>query len=105
MPILRQGPGHRRDQPEECAGGFTGLRLGDAAKLSWEAVDLQKKTITVMPSKTRRKKRVVHIPIQPDLLAYLECAAVRDDSPAAPVFPALAKLKTDARKGLTIPTN
>ena len=63
--------------------------------------DLQRKRITVIPSKTRRKKRVVHIPMQPDLLAYLESAAVRDDSPAAPVFPALAKLKTDARKGLS----
>ena len=82
-------------------GAFTGLRLGDAAKLPWEAVDLEKKRITVMPSKTRRKKRVVHIPMQPDLLAYLESAAMRDDSPAAPVFPALAKLKTDARKGLS----
>lgn len=80
---------------------FTGLRLGDAARLSWEAVDLEAKRITLIPSKTRRKKREVRIPIQPDLLAYFEAAPVHDDSPAAPVFPTLSKKPVQARDGLS----
>lgn len=80
---------------------YTGLRLGDAARLSWESVDLQEKRITVIPSKTKRKKREVRIPIQPDLLAYFEGIPVHDDSPAAPVFPTLAKSPIHTRVGLS----
>ena len=80
---------------------FTGLRLGDASKLSWEAVDLDAKRITLIPSKTKKKKRKVHIPIHPDLLAYLLATPVHEDSPTAPVFPSLAKLKVGDRAGLS----
>jgi integrase len=80
---------------------FTGLRLGDAARLSWEAVDLDAKKITLVPSKTKRKKREVHIPIHPELLAYFEAAPVHDDSPAASVFPTLAKTSVNGQAGLS----
>ncbi|MCX8495761.1 MAG: tyrosine-type recombinase/integrase [Akkermansiaceae bacterium] len=80
---------------------FTGLRLGDAARLSWESVDLDTKRITLIPSKTKRKKREVHIPIHPDLLAYLLAAPVSDDSPAASVFPTLAKTPVNGAMGLS----
>jgi integrase len=80
---------------------FTGLRLGDAARLSWESVDLEKKMIVLIPSKTKRKKREVRIPIQDDLLAYLEAAPVHDDSPTAPVFPKLAKTPVNTKSGLS----
>lgn len=80
---------------------FTGLRLGDASRMTWEAVDLEAKRITLTPSKTRRKKREVRIPIQPDLLAYLLAAPVAEDSPAAPVFPKLSKLEVGSRAGLS----
>jgi integrase len=80
---------------------FTGLRLGDASKLSWQAVDLDAKKITLIPSKTKKKKREVQIPIHPDLLAYLMAAPVHEDSPAAPVFPSLAKKKIGDRAGLS----
>jgi integrase len=80
---------------------FTGLRLGDAACLSWDAVDLQAKRISLIPAKTKKKKREVRIPIQPDLLAYLLAAPVAQDSPTAPVFPTLAKKKPNGRGGLS----
>ena len=80
---------------------FTGLRLGDAARLSWSCVDLDARKITLVPSKTKRKKREVRIPIQPDLLAYFEAAPVAEDSPAAPVFPKLAVLPVNAANGLS----
>jgi integrase len=80
---------------------FTGLRLGDASKLSWSAVDLAGKKITLIPSKTKRKKREVCIPIQPDLLAYLEAVPITSDKPDAPVFPILSKTSIGARAGLS----
>lgn len=80
---------------------YTGLRLGDAARLTWDAVDFEAKRITLIPSKTARKKREVRIPIQEDLLAYLLAAPVAEDNPAAPVFPSLATLKVGDRAGLS----
>jgi integrase len=83
------------------AAAFTGLRLGDAARLSWQSVDLEGKKITLIPSKTKKKKREVRIPIHPDLLAFLLAAPVADDSPAAPVFPTLAKKEVNGGSGLS----
>ena len=80
---------------------FTGLRLGDAARLSWQSVDLEAKRITLVPSKTKKKKREVRIPIHPDLLAYFMAAPVHDDSPTAHVFPALAKEAVNGKNGLS----
>lgn len=80
---------------------FTGLRLGDASKLSWASVDLAGKKITLIPAKTKRKKREVCIPIQPDLLAYLEETPIRSDDPEEPVFAKLSKTSIGARAGLS----
>lgn len=82
-------------------GAFTGLRLGDAAGLSWKSVDLAAKKITVTPSKTKRKQRQVAVPIHPDLLAYLEGVTITDDSPSAAVFPSLSEMLVGARAGLS----
>lgn len=80
---------------------FTGLRLGDASRLSWDSVDLETKTITLIPSKTKKKKREVRIPIQAELLTYLLAAPVAEDAPSAHVFPTLAKLTVGQRGGLS----
>jgi integrase len=80
---------------------FTGLRLGDAARLSWASVDLEAKRITLVPSKTKKKKREVRIPIQSDLLTFFEAVTVDDDAPDAPVFPVLAKTPVNTTTGLS----
>lgn len=80
---------------------FTGLRLGDAARLSWESIDLVGKTITLVPAKTKKKKREVHIPIQSDLLAFLEARPIDNDTPSAPVFPALSRTPVNTATGLS----
>jgi integrase len=80
---------------------FTGLRLGDAARLSWASVDLEAKLITLIPSKTKRKKREVRIPIQPDLLAFFENVPIHSDKPDAPVFEKLSTVAISARRGLS----
>ncbi len=80
---------------------FTGLRLGDAARLSWSAVDLETKRITLIPSKTKKKKREVRIPIHPDLLAFFESVPIHSDKPDAPVFEKLSTVGIGARAGLS----
>lgn len=80
---------------------FTGLRLGDASKLSWSSVDLETKRITLIPSKTKKKKREVRIPIHPDLLAFFEGVPITSDKPDAPVFAELSKVSIGARAGLS----
>ena len=80
---------------------FTGLRLGDASKLSWASVDLTEKEITLIPAKTKKKKKLVCIPIAPDLLAYFETVPIASDEPDAPVFPTLSKMTVGARAGLS----
>jgi integrase len=81
------------------AAAFTGLRLGDCSKLSWGSIDLEKNTITLVPSKT--KNREVKIPIHPDLLAYIEDLPIHSDEPDAPLFPTLSKTNVNSRDGLS----
>ena len=53
-------------------GVYTALRLKDACLLRWSSVNLDSKTITVVPSKTRlRSRKVVCLPIHPVLLERL----------------------------------
>lgn len=84
---------------------FTGLRLGDAACLKWESIDLANQLITLVPHKTRRKKREVRIPIQTDLLVFLS----QQKSSLAPedkfVLPQQSKVRTNGRNGLSVSFN
>lgn len=49
---------------------YTGLRLGDVVGLRWQ--DIGADTITVTPSKTRRKGKQLTIPLHPVVAALLE---------------------------------
>ncbi len=71
-------------------GTFCGLRLGDAACLDWGSVDLVKGIISLIPSKTaRRKQKRVTLPIHPALLAMLE--GIPADNRRGYVLPAMAE--------------
>ena len=52
-------------------GIYTGLRLGDAVSLMWKNVDFEKRMICVTPSKTRKHRIVVHIPLHRTLAEWL----------------------------------
>ena len=88
---------------DEWRGGvvfayFTGARLQDVANMTWGAIDLPKQLITY---RARKTKKLVTIPIAPDLEAYLlELPA--PDSGKAFVFPALAGKGTGGRSGLSM---
>lgn len=82
-------------------GAFTGLRLGDIALLKWGNVDLATGVIEVMPSKTRRKKKTVLIPLHAELRTFLIEHPISDD-PEAPVFPTLARRSVSGKRGLSL---
>ena len=65
-------------------GYYTGQRLHDCANLTWENVDLLKKTLQVTTEKTDREQG---IPIHDTLEAHLSKLA--GDNPLAPLCPAL----------------
>jgi integrase len=79
---------------------FTGLRLGDCARLRWGAIDLAEQTITVTPTKTRDKCTQVRIPLHPDVLAFFEVHPISDDTEAF-AFPSLASRDVKGDKGLS----
>jgi integrase len=53
-------------------GIYTGMRLGDCVTLNWSAIDRHSKTIEHTPLKTRRKNKIVRIPMHPVLAALLD---------------------------------
>jgi len=54
-------------------GIYTGLRLGDCCRLTWENINLERQVIQVIPEKTKKHAhgRPVTIPIHPELLKEL----------------------------------
>lgn len=80
-------------------GAFAGLRLGDASSLQWDSIDLSKGTITIIPSKTKRKGRVLVIPMHPEIRAYLADSAPAGQDGA--IFPTLEHGAVKGRNGLS----
>ncbi len=76
-------------------GFYAGLRLGDAVRLTWDAVDFSKGLLTFRAQKT---KRMESLPIHPTLSAHLE--KIAGDSAGA-ISPGLAKLSIPGRSGLS----
>lgn len=60
-------------------GLYTGQRLGDLARLTWQNIDLQAGEITITTAKTGR---VVRIPIAAPLLAHIEGLPAGDEARA-----------------------
>jgi integrase len=63
-------------------GLYTGQRLGDIARLTWQNVDLERGELALV---TRKTKRRVQIPIAAPLQAFLLQMPVSDD-PKQPLF-------------------
>lgn len=81
-------------------GAFTGLRLGDTSSLQWESVDLANGTITLVPSKTKRKARILVVPMHPELRSFLTKHMPKGGGEGA-VFPTLEKGAIKGRNGLS----
>ena len=85
-------------------GYHAGIRLCDAAKLTWENIELAARTLVFRASKTsgRKKGRKKDTPIflHSDLTEYLEGLHAGDD-PRAPLFPSLCGGKSGSEGGLS----
>lgn len=66
-------------------GAEAGFRLADAATLDWAAVDLAQGVIVFMPAKTKRKGKVLRLPILAGLRDLLE--AIPATQRQGPVLP------------------
>jgi len=64
-------------------GLYTGQRLGDLARLTWQNVDTTRNELRFVTAKTGRQ---MIIPLAPPLIALIENMDAGDD-PAAPLFP------------------
>ncbi|MEI6714386.1 MAG: site-specific integrase [Verrucomicrobiota bacterium] len=81
-------------------GYYTGLRLNDAANLTWDKVDLETGFLRgVKPSKTKRSGKVLHLPIEPELLEWL--ASQPRGVGKAPVFPSIFGKGGGGKSGLS----
>jgi len=74
---------------------YAGLRLGDAVRLDWQAVDFTKGLLTFKAQKT---KRIESIPLHPILRRHLEKIA---GDTAGAISPKLAGQAIDGRSGLS----
>lgn len=80
-------------------GYYSGLRIGDIARLVWEQMNLAEGILIVTPKKTRKRKTVVVVPIHPELRAWLETRS--RGVGLAPIFPELSKKQTGSNGGLS----
>ena len=84
-------------------GVCAGMRIGDAASLCWNNIDLEKKTISYLPKKKAHQPgaKKLTVPIHPDLLQAILEFPVNSKTPTAPLMPALAQLSSAGRSGLS----
>jgi integrase len=77
---------------------YTGARLSDVASMLSQAIDWEKRLISFIPKKTKRGKKVLRIPLHPELeKQLLKNAGVGN----APLFPELAGRRTGGAHGLS----
>ena len=82
-------------------GIYTGLRLGDAVRLDWGAVDLVRGFVNVTPAKTARHGTKVRIPLAPALRGILEMTPPRRRR--GRILPALAaEYETEGSAGMIL---
>lgn len=79
-------------------GFFTGARLGDVAGMRWSSIDLSRGIVTFLPTKTKKRKKVVTIPLHKDLEHEL---LKHPGVGKAPLFPTLSGTKTGGKYGLS----
>jgi integrase len=73
-------------------GIYTGLRMGDCATLKWDEVDLKAGNIERMPSKTRKQRKTIKIPIHDVLRIVLQDLQTKSIGKSEYVLPELAEL-------------
>jgi integrase len=75
--------------------------IGDAAALSWSSVDIEDQIIRYRPQKTSRSKKVLTVPMHPEILIFLERHKPESTDLRSPCFPTLQKKLVGGRSGLS----
>lgn len=74
-------------------GLYTGQRLNDLARLTWQNVDLVKGDVRLVTGKTGRR---MHLPLAAPLLTYVESLDAGDD-PSRPLFPSAHLIASNSK--------
>ena len=84
-------------------GACHGLRLGDAAKLTWENINAERRSLVFFPQKTSHgpKRRAEEYPLHPDVETYIS-ELKTEDNPKAPLFPSLNEMRLSGAGGLSL---
>jgi integrase len=79
-------------------GFYTGARLSDIANLRWNAINFEDRLVSFVPRKTKRAKKILLLPLHPNL----EAALLKERGlPLAFVLPKLAGRSTGGAHGLS----
>lgn len=85
-------------------GYHAGLRLQDAANLTWENIDLESQRVTFRERKTANRKRVANpvttIVLHNDVVEWLSNLNA-NDNPKSPIFPSLMGIQSGSARGLS----
>lgn len=79
-------------------GLYTGQRLGDIARLTWNNIDMVRQEIRLLTGKTRRR---MVLPIAAPLLSYV-ASLPSSDNPEQPLFPKLHAIITRQNRAGTL---
>jgi integrase len=84
-------------------GACHGLRLMDAARLTWANVNTERRTLCFYPQKDRKTtgRKMLEIPMHTDVLDYLLALPVGTNKPNTPIFPTLSLKKGNGELGLS----
>jgi integrase len=85
-------------------GFYAGIRLGDAARMTWANVDLENRVVVFQAQKTAKRKKGADkntvVDLHRDLMTYLSGLTVSED-PSAPIFPELSRRPIGGAGGLS----
>lgn len=84
-------------------GAYAGLRIGDAARLTWSNIDLPRHSLVFYPQKAHRskKKKALEVPLHPSLEKYL-MELDSSDNPKVSIFPTLSQKRVGGAGGLSL---
>lgn len=80
-------------------GVWCGLRLADAANLTWNSVDMKKGILLFQPAKTHNKNKMLELALHSELTTYFN--GLTPGVGKAPLFPSLNGRKPGSHGGLS----
>jgi integrase len=83
-------------------GACHGLRIGDAVRLTWENIQVERRSLILRPQKTKRGVNAAaeEYPLHPDVADYIFSLPIHNNNPKAPLFPKLSKMSLVGNIGL-----